>query len=262
MSYFKLDIERFKQRSDKNFRTQFLGLAHLAEMSYRFDDMCLFMREVVLAAADGPDLTHDERNLLSVAYKNAVGARRAAWRAISIDDQYPASATMAFAQKIEDELQALCSGILDLLERILIKHPLCTEDAMVFYRKMAGDYYRYLAEFSLEEDLSLYQDKSSQYYREAMEIAVKIMTPSDPIRLGLALNYSVCLYEIMKRREEACALAKRAYDEALLIMNDSDQHQYKDAKLILNLLRDNLSLWNQSSPAPHLNDSPNRERER
>lgn len=249
MSYFKLDIEAFKQRSDKNARGQFLGLAHLAEMSYRFDDMCIFMREVVYAAQDGPDLSADERNLLSVAYKNAVGSRRAAWRAVAVDDQ-PGGDPMqnplrVLNKKIEDELEALCLGILDLLESILIKHPRCTEDAMVFYRKMAGDYYRYLAEFTVGDNLNRYQEKSSNFYKEAMEIAIRIMTPSDPIRLGLALNYSVCLYEIMRRKDEACSLAKRAYDDACLRISDNDQQQFKDARLILNLLRDNLTLWNQ-----------------
>eukprot|EP00461_Guttulinopsis_vulgaris_P000259 UN00259 len=211
--------------------------------------MCIFMREVVLCAAEEgqPDLSHDERNLLSVAYKNAVGARRAAWRAVNIDEQGSTAHFRAFCQKIEHELEALCLGILDLLESVLIKHPQCNDDAMVFYRKMAGDYYRYLAEFTTSDGLQVYQERSSQYYREAMEIAVKLMAPSDPIRLGLALNYSVCLYEIMKRREEACALAKRAYDDALMRLSETDQQSYKDARLILNLLRDNLTLWNQPS---------------
>lgn len=244
-----IDIKRFQEHSDGNARSQFLGLAHLAEISYRFDDMCLFMREVVLCASQDnqPDLTHDERNLLSVAYKNAVGTRRAAWRAVNVDDTYHKESYRAFCKKIEDELESLCLGILDLLETHLIKHPLCSEDAMVFYRKMAGDYYRYLAEFNTSENLSAFQERSAQYYRDAMDIAIRIMAPSDPIRLGLALNYSVCLYEIMKRHEEARLLAKRAYDDALLRLNETDQQQYKDARLILNLLRDNLSLWNTQS---------------
>lgn len=245
MSYYKIDIQRFRNQSDSNGRSQFLGLAHLAEMSYRFDDMCLFMRELVHCAQDGPDLNHDERNLLSVAFKNAVGARRSAWRAVSGDDGCSPGASRALCKKIEDELAALCLSILDLLESVLIQHHLVTEDAMVFYRKMAGDYYRYLAEFSTDDQLQSYQVRSSQYYKEAMEIAVKIMTPADPIRLGLALNYSVCLYEIMRHREEACALAKRAYDDAIVRVNDNDRETFKDSRLILNLLRDNLALWNQ-----------------
>ena len=247
MSYYKINIQRFRDQSDRNGRSQFLGLAHLAEMSYRFDDMCLFMRELVTCAKDGPDLNHDERNLLSVAFKNAVGARRSAWRAVSADEHCSPAATRALCKKIEDELAQLCLSILDLLESVLIQHPLVTEDAMVFYRKMAGDYYRYLAEFSTDDQLHTYQENSSQYYKEAMEIAVKIMTPADPIRLGLALNYSVCLYEIMRHREEACTLAKRAYDDAINRLNDSERENYKDSRLILNLLRDNLSLWNQPS---------------
>lgn len=249
MTYFKIDVEKFKAQASDNARSQFLGLAHLAEISYRFDDMCLFMREVVLCAGeDGePDLSHDERNLLSVAFKNAVGSRRAAWRATNIDEGAAQPAARQFCFKIESELEQLCLGIIELLETVLIRHSQCNDDAMVFYRKMAGDYYRYLAEFTTTENLSAYQEKSSQFYKEAMDIACRLMAPSDPIRLGLALNYSVCLYEIMKRREEACRLAKSAYDEALTRITEADQQSYKDARLILNLLRDNLTLWGQAA---------------
>lgn len=252
MSYCHIDTEKFKHDADGNqadaasLRTLFLSLSSIAELSYRFDDMCAFIREVVIAAKEGDDLSHEERNLLSVAYKNSVGSRRAAWRAASIEQNINQESLRAFNSKIEDELAEYCISILDLLENVLIPHPRSEEPSTVFYLKMAGDYYRYLSEFTQNDKLTQYQQDSAKYYRRAMEIAQSIMTPADPTRLGLALNYSVCLYEIMRSHDEACSLAKRAYEEALRESQNSGKNISKDARLILNLLHDNLALWTQS----------------
>lgn len=212
-----------------------------------FTDMCTFMREVVKAAADGPDLGFDERNLLSVAYKNAVGARRASWRALNVDENKNVPSVVKFRQLVEKELEDLCKDVLELLEGTLIPHKEASEEAKVFYRKMAGDYYRYLAEFIQTEELPVLQRKSAEYYKQAMDTATKLMDATDPVRLGLALNYSVCLYEIMKDKEGACNLARTAFDEAILKLDRLDEQQYKDGTLILQLLRDNLTLWTSSN---------------
>lgn len=51
-------------------------------------------------------------------------------------------------------------------------------------------------------------DQSQQAYQEAFEISKKEMQPTHPIRLGLALNFSVFYYEILNSPEKACSLAK------------------------------------------------------
>jgi len=242
MSDFQIDISKFEV-SPADARKQFQGLAHMAELAERHEDMCAFMKEVVKAAASGQDLSFDERNLLSVAYKNAVGARRASWRALNLEENKNNAAVVRFRQLVEKELEILCKDVLGLLESTLIVHSNASDEAKVFYRKMAGDYYRYLAEFVASEELPELQRKSADFYKQAMETATSIMEPTDPVRLGLALNYSVCLYEIIKDRDAACALAKDAFDQAILKLDRLDEQQYKDGTLILQLLRDNLTLW-------------------
>jgi len=106
---------------------------------------------------------------------------------------------------------------------------------------MSGDYYRYLAEFQPKE--KGYDSKGAENYKEALAIAEKILTPTHPIRLGLALNYSVCHYEILKDKKKACELAKRAFDLAISKLDELDEASYKDSTLIMQLLRDNLTLW-------------------
>jgi len=110
----------------------------------------------------------------------------------------------------------------------------------VFYLKMTGDYYRYLAEFVAGEG---YDKKAASFYQQALEIAKAELTPTHPIRLGLALNYSVCFYEIIKDKKAACELAKSAFDQAISKLDKLDEASYKDSTLIMQLLRDNLTLW-------------------
>jgi len=69
------------------------------------------------------------------------------------------------------------------------------------------------------------------------------LAPTHPIRLGLALNYSVFLYEVQAKQTEACTLAKQAFDDAIAELDTLDEESYKDSTLIMQLLRDNLTLW-------------------
>lgn len=64
-----------------------------------------------------------------------------------------------------------------------------------------------------------------------------------PIRLGLALNYSVFYYEIMSSPDIACKLAKKAFDNAIADLDDLEEDVYPDSASIMQLLRDNLTLW-------------------
>merc|ERR1719476_1307489 len=106
--------------------------------------------------AKKPDeLTVEERNLLSVAYKNAVGSRRAAWRIITSVEQKEktkgneesAKWAKEYCTKVEKELQGICDTILGLLDGNLIGKA-STGESKVFYQKMKADYYRYIAEFT------------------------------------------------------------------------------------------------------------------
>ena len=98
--------------------------------------------------------------MLSVAYKNYVGSRRAAWRTISAiqnREEYKGSSHIElikwYRKKIEKELNDICQSVLDLLNKVLIfktkDNP--NPEARVFYMKMKGDYYRYLCEFTSGE---------------------------------------------------------------------------------------------------------------
>ncbi|CAL0315540.1 unnamed protein product [Lupinus luteus] len=231
-------------------REEFVYLAKLAEQAERYEEMVEFMEKVSAAAGDSEELTVEERNFLSVAYKNVIGARRASWRIISSIEQKEESrgnedhvATIRdYRSKIEDELSNICNGILKLLDSRLIPSA-ASGDSKVFYLKMKGDYHRYLAEFKTGTERKDAAENTLNAYKAAQDIANGDLPPTHPIRLGLALNFSVFYYEILNSPDRACNLAKQAFDEAIAELDTLGEESYKDSTLIMQLLRDNLTLW-------------------
>uniref|UniRef100_G3NH36 14-3-3 domain-containing protein n=1 Tax=Gasterosteus aculeatus aculeatus TaxID=481459 RepID=G3NH36_GASAC len=218
--------------------------AKLAEQAERYDDMAAAMKAVT---EQGLELSNEERNLLSVAYKNVVGARRSSWRVISSIEQKTEGnekkqqMAREYRMKIETELQDICKDVLNLLDKFLIANATQAE-SKVFYLKMKGDYFRYLSEVA-SGDAKKGEHNSQQAYQNAFDISKKDMQPTHPIRLGLALNFSVFFYEILNSPEQACTLAKQAFDEAIAELDTLNEDSYKDSTLIMQLLRDNLTLW-------------------
>jgi len=221
-------------------------MAKLAEQAERYEEMVTFMKDATKGAKS--DLTLEERNLLSVAYKNVVGARRASLRIIgSIEakevEKHSDNApnVTSYKANVEKELDDICEDILALLDDFLIPKASGAE-ASVFYLKMKADYYRYLAEFAKDQKKVDNAECAAGAYNKATEASTGL-APTHPIRLGLALNYSVFLYEVQGKNEEACALAKEAFDNAIAELDTLDEESYKDSTLIMQLLRDNLTLW-------------------
>ena len=191
-------------------------------------------------ASSNQELSVEERNLLSVAYKNVIGARRASWRIVTSIEQKEESKgnetqvtlIKEYRQKIEAELAKICEDILECLDGHLIPSAESGE-SKVFYHKMyalcapallrryshptcrKGDYHRYLAEFAVGDKRKTSADKSLEAYKAATEVAAQNLAPTHPIRLGLALNFSVFYYEILNSPDQACQLAKQAFDDAI-----------------------------------------------
>merc|ERR1711934_1020005 len=117
-----------------------------------------------------------------------------------------------------------------------------------------GDYYRYLAEVAAGDDRAEIMKNSQESYKQAFDIAGQEMPPTHPIRLGLALNYSVFYYEILNNPEKACELAKNAFDDAIAELDQLQEDSYKDATLIMQLLRDNLTLWTSDDETTNEDD--------
>merc|ERR1711879_1030997 len=144
--------------------------------------------------------------------------------------------------KVKAELQKIRDTILGLLDKKLIPNTPSGEST-VFYVKMKADYYRYIAEFTSGETKEKASKDANEAYAEATEVAEKDLVVTHPIRLGLALNYSVFMYEVLNQPEEACKMARIAFEDAIAELDDVAEDSYKDSTLIMQLLRDNLTLW-------------------
>ncbi|KAK3844038.1 MAG: 14-3-3 domain-containing protein [Linnemannia gamsii] len=229
-------------------------MAKVAEQAERYDEMVSHMKDITKHHVP---LTLEERNLLSVAFKNLIGARRAAWRIVSSIEEKEVSNNRpnrvenlkVYRAKIEKELNETCADIFHILDDEVIPFVEAEDknECLVFYYKMKADYYRYVAEITTDDARKKASDTAEGLYREATEVAAPL-AHTHPIRLGLALNYSVFYYEILNTPERACEIAKGAMDNAIALLEKEDAqspaaHDYRDSVLIIQLLRDNVTLW-------------------
>merc|ERR1712023_579807 len=228
-------------------REQNVYLSKLAEQAERYDEMAEHMKAV---AQSNQELSVEERNLISVAYKNAVGSRRASWRIISSVEQKEQSKgntqnqelAKQYRVKVEAELNKICDEILSLIDGNLVPQSTSGECKVLYY-KMKGDYFRYIAEYAEGEGKAKAANSAKEAYEDASKVAATDLVVTHPIRLGLALNFSVFHYEVLNNPEEACKMARQAFEDAIAELDSVSEDSYKDSTLIMQLLRDNLTLW-------------------
>ena len=222
-------------------------MARVAEQSERFRDMVDFLKPVI--AEKGPALSSDERNLLSVAFKNLVSQQRTAIRTISAIEQNQkyqkfASYMNEYKKQIEEELYKNCDEIINTIKtQVLTKAS--DDEPRAFFLKMIGDYCRYIAESAKDARLDKTKSDALAAYEEASTVAEKSLQACNSIRLGLALNFSVFHYEVMQDVKKACELGDKALQDALDKLDDCDEETFRDAQSIIELLRENLSLWKE-----------------
>jgi hypothetical protein len=234
---------------DTKDRKEVVFVAQLAEQAERYEEMVDSMKQVV---EEGSKLSVEERNLLSMAYKNVVGFRRSSWRMVSSaesntkEESSRLKMAVGLRTQIETEIRKFCNEVLALLDKYLI--PQCSDsdddvENNVFYMKLRGDYCRYLAEVNRGEERLKVAMESKNAYEAAQKVAQRLPVTSQ-VRLGLALNYSTYWYDIAGSRHEACKIARKAFDDAIPELPLLDRvAAYKETALILQLLRDNLILW-------------------
>jgi hypothetical protein len=117
-------------------------------------------------------------------------------------------------------------------------------DQRVFYEKMKGDYFRYICE-SKDEGFPEYAAKAKDAYETAMEIAKNEFPCTSPNYLGLVLNFSVFLYEIMELPDEAIEVSQKAFTEAVDLVDTVDDSSFQEITVTLQILRDNHTRWIQ-----------------
>lgn len=223
-------------------------MARVADQAERYEDMLDFLVQIIENKES--ELSADERNLLSVGFKNYINSTRTAWRtieAIERSDKYTqfANECAKYKMRVLRELVLKCKKVISIIQYKIL--PKSNEiEARAFYLKMIGDYYRYIAENARGDTLIEASDKAIEFYLQA-EIVARDMKPYHVTRLSLVLNLSVFYYEVKDDINKACTLAKDALHNAKVQIDSMNNEDAKDALSIVALLKENLSLWKEEA---------------
>merc|ERR1712159_737037 len=245
-------------------REDALYMAKAAEQAERYEEMVKYMKRIVQLCESGDEMAQvpgaevqtgvEERNLISVGYKNMMSVRRTAHRTVQqfedkeVKNNGPNVQLMKdYKENIAQEVYALIEEVERDVVQVFTEGAKKCEDAdvLVFFLKMQGDYNRYGAEISSGAKREEFKEKALKAYTAANETASGLKA-TNPIRLGLTLNFSVFYYEICDKKEEASQLAKNAFDDAIDQLETLSEEAYKDSTLIMQLIKDNLTLWDDA----------------
>jgi len=224
---------------------QTITLARVAERAERFDEMADFMEQRI---QKNIPLNPEERDMFSAAFKNALTERRHAVRVANgvaaqeaeMGNAPNVNLANGYKTKVESELSTICNRVLSLLGNPLVPGAQPGEEK-TFYLKMKGDYHRYLAEFASDDRPRIAGEANEAYAAGMGEAGALPMT--HPVRLGLALNYSVFQHEVMQDTRSAITTATQALESAAADLENMPEASKSDAVLTMQLLQDNLALW-------------------
>lgn len=220
-------------------------------------DMVAYMDSILRMNVE---LKADERNLLSTAYKNALLPKRRAWDEIAVAVQNAERSGsseylcfLKYRETIEAEIRQMVRKLLAYVDSCLLKDQQ-ESDVKAFYYKLYvlcfmlttwsnGDCYRYLAEFETGNDKSDCAEHSLNAYKNAFEIASGNLAPTNPLRLGIALNLAVFYFDIVHAVDKAYKLLQAAYDDAIAEIDNLSEEPYKESAIVLRLLKENMRLW-------------------
>ena len=212
-------------------------MAKVAQECGKNEDCINFMRDVI---NQGRPLSFNERNLLSTAYKGIVGPLRDSIRLLQ-DDNHGFDVTQAIIE-CSEQLSSKCDEVINLIRNTLL--PSVTEpEVRVFYIKLTADYLRYKWEATSDAGRPDVAAKCKAAYQEAAALADTSLPTYHPLRLGLALNFAVFIYEILGDTAEAHELASRAYSEAGNGISQLSTESREEANHTLELLKENINLW-------------------
>ncbi|KAJ3445754.1 14-3-3 protein epsilon [Anaeramoeba flamelloides] len=229
---------------DLQVRKSIVRCAKICEEAERYEEMAEVMKQLVTTDVE---LTTEERKLLNVSFLNVLRIKMSSWRSINSSLQKEKNKNLDYVKTLEQKIMVEIQQICDQTTKILDEHLLLKSTNFknkAFYFKMKGDCYRHLAEFQSGEKKETAIEECFSAYQAGLKIAYEHLPPTNPTRIGIALNLSVFFCDILHSADKACRLGKQAFDDALLEIDQLTENDYQDTTLVLGLLKDNLSLWN------------------
>ena len=223
-------------------------MARVSEQNERWQDMKDFLKLII--EEKGADMSTDERALISVAYKQIVSAKRTTWRTVVSVIENPKyllfrDSLQEYKTKLEDSIHEQCTKIIEQVENFILnpkkgKGGKGTDNAKVFFLKLVADNHRYVAEMSVANRKRDAIEQARLYYEKANAVP---LDASNPIKLSAALNHSVFCFEVLDDLEKACAIADESLKKALEKIDSLGEEEFKDAKAIIDMFKNNLSDW-------------------
>lgn len=239
------------QKENKSYtRDELVYLAKLYEKAEKYEEMFGSISRFI---SMNPNLNLEERNLMTIGLKNLICLKRISWRyllsQLKKEERKNSTTSSNSLQigyinevkaKVESEMDQICIDNIHLLDIYLIPNARDTE-FKAYYLKLKADYMRYNCEYSNDKAL---HEKTESAYKEAYELSENELPENSATRLGLALNYSVFLYEIRNQLDDANKIAKKAFDQGVKILDELEKNKNRDTILIIQLLKENLISWN------------------
>ncbi|KAF7257054.1 hypothetical protein EG68_05432 [Paragonimus skrjabini miyazakii] len=230
-------------------RSVLIANAQLSGSAGRYKEMVDYMEQLMTSDRR---LALEEQNLLALAYKNVIDPMRYAFKIINaglpntgeIEPSF-LEAQQLFARAIQEEIQETVRRAIKNVDGDLTK-PHKLSESQVLNLKLKGDYFRYLAEITDAEEKTHVAEYSLIAYKQALSLAIASLPPSDPIRLGVALNFANFYQTIVNDTDRACSLAAAAFDEASSAMSNLSDEARQDSALVMQLLRECIDAWTRN----------------
>lgn len=239
-------------------REDMVFMAKSANKVQRYADMLDWMKKI---GTLDQSLSTEERNLLHIAYKKCISAKRDALKLIipiKLKEETKPNPKLQVIKEvkdsIEEELTKLCADAVNFTEQLIASKKL-DKESEVFFSKMKGDFHRYVLEFIQNESARASHIKElNKAYKNALEIAENLKA-THPLRLNVSLNYAIYFFEIEKKTQDACNLAMTAFEQATQEMAYIDEGTYQDTMKVMQLIRDNVSTWTNDKVEIHESES-------
>ena len=232
-----------EEKKEKYTREEYVYLSKLYEKAQRFEDMISSINKFIEL---NPQLTKEERNILSAGYKNILFDKRENWKFLNSMERKEAkkkSKQVIYIQEIknhiEKEIRTIVENVQNLIDKYLINN--CEDnESKVFYMRLKADHYRYLCEISKDKDLL---EKAEKKYKEAYNKAMKDLPYINSERIGLCLNFALFNYEVKGDKKEGYRIAKNCFEESMKYLEELEKFKSKDALMLIQLLKENLIFW-------------------
>jgi len=250
----------------RKFREDCVIHAKISETSQRYYEM---VEDVRAFCSMNQELDVEEQNLLASSYKHVVNQRRRSWVDL-IDfqhknpnlDENKLEILDEYRKKIQKELEIYSEEAIHIASGYIKMNSNMNRESLCFYHLMQADHYRYLCEVALNpEQRRKFFNSAKELYLKAQEISEKLL-PVNPLRLSIALNYSIFLSDIVRDEKRAVKVAAEAFEEAKKNAQSLSERSYQDSTLLMEMLKQNIFEWKIKTAESFMNKTSFDERDK